>query len=58
LVSGWLWLIAFAAVGRARTVVDIPPGSALESAYSVLGLSAVIPVGQRGQGRFLGAERA
>jgi hypothetical protein len=30
--------------------VDIPLGSALESAYSVLGLGAVIPVGQRGQG--------
>jgi hypothetical protein len=36
---------------RKGTVVDIAPGSALETAYGGLGnLSAVIPVSQRGPG--------
>ena len=35
---------------RHGTVVDIPPGSALEAAYGNANLSGVIPVGQRGQG--------
>lgn len=35
---------------RHGTVVDIPPGSLLEAAYGSANLSAVIPVGQRGQG--------
>ena len=36
---------------RPGTVVDIPPGSALEAAYGGSGnLSSVIPAAQRGQG--------
>lgn len=36
---------------RHGTVVDIPPGSALEAAYGGTGnLSAVIPAAERGQG--------
>jgi hypothetical protein len=33
---------------RHGTVVDIPPGSALEGAYGAANLSGVIPLSQRG----------
>lgn len=35
---------------RHGTVVDVPPGSALEAAYGNSNLSGVIPVAERGQG--------
>jgi hypothetical protein len=35
---------------RKGTVVDVKPGSALETAYGPANLSAVVPVAQRGDG--------